>query len=168
VKSKNWLLGAATGAILIGSLIGVGCKSSSTSNANATKTAQSKLTPAKSATAKAATAGATPTASGAASKAAFCRDNAAIDQAATGGFGSPGALLTYFKTNPGVIDDFGRNAPSDIQADAQFLVNAVHAAIDTNNATSVSSADVAAAGARVDSYCGQNANGTQITPIATP
>ncbi len=40
---KNWLLGATTAAILIGSL-GVGCKSSS-SNANATKTAQAKVIP---------------------------------------------------------------------------------------------------------------------------
>jgi hypothetical protein len=59
MKGKSWLLAAATGAILIGSLLGVGCKSSST-NANATKTAQAKET----AAAKATTAAKTPSATG--------------------------------------------------------------------------------------------------------
>ena len=59
MKAKNAFLGAATGAILIGSLLGVGCKSSST-NADATKTAQANET----AAAKATTAAKTPSATG--------------------------------------------------------------------------------------------------------
>jgi hypothetical protein len=63
MKGKNWVLGAATGLILVGSLLGVGCKKS-TNNASATKTAESKVTPAKSPTANAATAAKTPAATG--------------------------------------------------------------------------------------------------------
>ena len=64
MKSKNWVLGAATGLVLVGSLLGVGCKSS-TKKAAPTSTSQSKVTtPAKSPTTKAATAAKTPAATG--------------------------------------------------------------------------------------------------------
>lgn len=152
---RGWLLGAASGAILIGSLIGAGCKSSSSSNANATKTAQAEATPAG-----------TTTSATSGDKAAFCRDNAAIDQGiiANGTLASAAGLLAYFEANQETIDDFGRTAPSDIRDDAQFLVDAVHAAISANDGTSLAGAEVQDAGARVDDYCGQNADGTEITP----
>ena len=37
MKAKNWLFGVGTGAILIGSLVGVGCGSSSSANSKATE-----------------------------------------------------------------------------------------------------------------------------------
>jgi hypothetical protein len=71
MKGKHWVLGAATGLILVGSLLGVGCKKSNnnasatkTAQSNASKTALSKVTPAKSPTANAATAAKTPAAAG--------------------------------------------------------------------------------------------------------
>ncbi len=45
MKGKNWVTGSASALILVGSLLGVGCKSSST-NTSATQTYQSLLTPA--------------------------------------------------------------------------------------------------------------------------
>lgn len=64
MQGKNWVLGAATGLILIGSLLGVGCKSSTKNDANATNTAQSGVTPAQSPTSKAASILATAAAAG--------------------------------------------------------------------------------------------------------
>ena len=77
-------------------------------------------------------------------------------------------MLAYFKGNQTTLEDFGKTAPPDIQADAQYLVNAVHAAISANDPSVSSSADVQAAGARVDSYCGQNSTGTEFTPTTVP
>ncbi len=40
MRAKNLLFGVGTGAILIGSLVGVGCKDSSTANSSTTQTAE--------------------------------------------------------------------------------------------------------------------------------
>ncbi len=41
---RTWCFSAVTGAFLIGSLLGVGCKSSSSANVSATKTAETMKT----------------------------------------------------------------------------------------------------------------------------
>jgi hypothetical protein len=92
-------------------------------------------------------------------KAAFCSDNATLNtgtQKATDVAG----VIAYFKANVATIDDFGRNAPSDIKADAQKLVTAAHKVIDSGDIKAFTDNAVAAAGKHVDSYCGTGATTT--------
>ncbi|MHB8671120.1 MAG: hypothetical protein ACYDAD_11305 [Acidimicrobiales bacterium] len=62
------------------------------------------------------------------------------------------------------IEDFGSKAPTEIQADAQTLVDAAKAAVSSNSPTPLESPKVSAAGPKVDSYCGQRPTSSSEAP----
>jgi hypothetical protein len=86
-------------------------------------------------------------------KAAFCGDNASLNNGTQKATDIAG-VIAYFKANVATIDDFGKNAPSDIKADAQKLVAAAHKVIDSGDIKAFTDTAVANAGKHVDSYCG--------------
>ena len=100
--------------------------------------------------------------SSSADKATFCNDNAVIDKAgaALGANATPDQVVAVIKSHQSTVDEFLKTAPSDIKADAQILVDAANAAVTTNKPDALGSANVQAAGKRVDTYCGQNADGS--------
>jgi hypothetical protein len=87
-------------------------------------------------------------------KAAFCLDNATLNTKAEKAK-SLSDIVTIFKANKATIDDFGKQAPSEIKADAKALVEAANKVISTGNAQAFGDSAVSAAGKRVDKYCGQ-------------
>jgi hypothetical protein len=95
-------------------------------------------------------------------KTAFCNDNATLDKAFSG-IQNAADFLTALKANQATVDDFDKNTPPDIKADASVLVTAAHTAISANDASGFQAAAVATAGTNVDNYCGQNPDGTPAT-----
>ena len=95
-------------------------------------------------------------------KAAFCADNAKLDKA-TAGITAVADLVTALKANQAVLDDFEKNAPADIQADATALVGAARSTISTGDASAFGAQAVLTAGGNVNNYCGQNNDGTPAT-----
>ena len=93
------------------------------------------------------------TAAAAGDKTAFCADNAKLDKALNGA-SSPQELLPLVKANISTIDQFGKDAPADIKADATILVNASHAAVDKNDGAPFAEAPVMQAGDKINTYCG--------------
>jgi hypothetical protein len=106
------------------------------------------------------TAPTTTTTASVADKIAFCKDNAALDKATVDATTATEALAAL-KTNEATIDDFARVAPAEIKAQADVLAGDAKKAITAND-PSVFSADAqfAKAGPLVDSYCGEQSNGT--------
>jgi hypothetical protein len=97
-----------------------------------------------------------------ATKAAFCADNAKLDMASANAT-SASAFLSVLRKDTGVLDNFAANIPdTGIRPDAQKLVTAARAALATNNADNFASAPLVAAGASVDSYCGEQSDGTPL------
>jgi hypothetical protein len=95
-------------------------------------------------------------------KTAFCRDNATLNtksQAAT----SVAEVITIFKNNVAVIDDFGKQAPANISADAHTIVVAAHKVISSGSITAFGATAIGTAGKRVDTYCGVS-SGSTTTP----
>jgi hypothetical protein len=97
----------------------------------------------------------------------FCADNAKLDKL-TASVTTGTDLIGVFKDNVSVIDDFATNAPADIHADANTLATAAHTAISANDASGFTNPSVAAAGAHVDAYCGQNPDGSPATTTTAP
>jgi hypothetical protein len=95
-------------------------------------------------------------------KDSFCADNAKLDKASKG-ITAAADFIAVMKANQSVIDDFAKNAPADIQADATTLVGAARASISTNDASGFATQAVASAGMHVDAYCGQNSDGSPAT-----
>jgi hypothetical protein len=131
--------------IMIAALIAAGCGSSASKGASGST-------------------GSTTTTAAASSgdKAAFCRDNATLNtksQAAT----SIAQVITIFKSNVAVIDDFAKQAPAAISADAHAIVAAAHKVISTGSITAFGASAIGAAGKRVDTYCGVT-SGSTTTP----
>ena len=71
-------------------------------------------------------------------------------------------MFKALKANQSTVIAFGKAAPSAISAQAHVLVSGTDAAIKANSATVIENAKFAAAGKAVDSYCGQQANGSPI------
>lgn len=95
-------------------------------------------------------------------KTAFCQDNAKLD-AATASATTPDEALAALKANQSTIDDFAKNAPADIKAQADVLVSTSKAAIAANDSSGLANnAKFSAAGTAVDSYCGQQPNGQPV------
>jgi hypothetical protein len=97
-----------------------------------------------------------------ANKASFCAANATLDKA-TASVTTPDQLLAALKANQSAIDEFGKTAPSAIQAQAQVLVQGANAAIKANSVKAFNTQKFATAGQAVDTYCGQGANGSSST-----
>lgn len=105
-------------------------------------------------------------AAGGGDKTTFCSDNAKLDQA-TAGASQPSDLVPLFKANQSHIDDFEAEAPSDIINDASTLANAAKAAIQSGDASAFGTSAIAAAGTKVNAYCGQNADGSPADSTTT-
>jgi hypothetical protein len=95
-------------------------------------------------------------------KAAFCHDNAMLNAKAQK-ITSVATAVSIFQANLSTIDDFGKKAPTDIKADAKKLVDAAHSVVASGNVKAFSDSATAAAGKRVDSYCGKSAPVTTTT-----
>jgi hypothetical protein len=93
------------------------------------------------------------------SKAAFCSDNLKLDKASSNA-SSASDVIKVFKDNQSTIDDFAKNAPSDIKAKAQTLASAADQAIKSGDASSFGTQAVADAGKAVDSFCGVSSSST--------
>jgi hypothetical protein len=106
------------------------------------------------------------TSSSVASKASFCAANATLDKA-TGSVKTPDELLAALKANRSAIDAFQKSAPSAISAEAQVLVNGANAAIKANSVAAFNTQKFATAGQAVDTYCGQQANGSSSQGAST-
>ncbi|HET9104915.1 MAG TPA: hypothetical protein VFN55_16305 [Solirubrobacteraceae bacterium] len=98
----------------------------------------------------------------AASKATFCRDNATIDKATASATTAPD-LLKGLKATQSAITEFGHAAPAAISAQAKLLVDGANAAIKANDASGFATAKFVAAGKAVNSYCGQQADGSPVS-----
>ncbi len=104
----------------------------------------------------------TTTASASATKAAFCGFNTTLDKASST-VTSAADLLTVLKANTAALNGFANNIPSgSIQAQAQALVAAARAAVAANNVNSLNDPSFAADGAAVDTFCGEQGNGTAL------
>src|SRR3954453_18476488 len=91
-------------------------------------------------------------------KAEFCKTNAELG-AATTNLSSADDFLNALKSNQSKFDAYVKNAPSEVKADAQKLVDAAKKAISSNNASSFESdSSLASAAAHVDSFCGQSSS----------
>jgi hypothetical protein len=93
------------------------------------------------------------------SKADFCAANATLDKA-TASVKTPAQLLEALKSHQSAIDEFAQSAPSAINAQAQVLVKGANAAIKANSVTAFNTQTFATAGQAVDTYCGEQANGS--------
>lgn len=97
-----------------------------------------------------------------ASKATFCSDNAKLDRASTNAT-SATAFVSVLRKDKAVLDSFAANIPDDsIRPAAEKLVSAARSALAANNADSFESAAVVADGARVDTYCGEQSDGSPL------
>jgi hypothetical protein len=103
--------------------------------------------------------GATTTVTTAGDKTAFCADNAILDKAGAAA-NTPAELLTLFKGNVNTLNDFDLKAPAQIKADADALTKAATAAIAAGDASNFAAPALQTAGSNVDSFCGQNSDGT--------
>jgi hypothetical protein len=92
-------------------------------------------------------------------KAAFCADNDAISKALSG-IRSEAEIVPALKANISSIDQFGKDAPASVKADAKVMVDASHTAIDKNDASSLSAAPFTAASTKVDTFCGVSSSTT--------
>ena len=113
-----------------------------------------------------ATASSDTTAAATGDKVAFCADNATLDKASAGA-STPAELVPLLKTNQSTISDFGDKAPADIRSDAMILVTAANNAITSGDATGFTTTAVQTAGQSVDTYCGQNSDGSPVSGSST-
>ena len=100
-------------------------------------------------------------------KAAFCSDNSTLDKA-FGAAKQPSDVLPILKANKSLIDDFRMKAPADIINDAGTMAKGATDAINANDPTAITTPEFAAAGKAVDTYCGQNPDGSPIAGGASP
>ena len=96
------------------------------------------------------------------SKAAFCSDNSRLDEV-TSQVTSAAGFVSALKANRAAIDDFAKNIPDgNIRAEAQKLVDAARAVMASNNANRFSGPALAAAAAKVDTFCRVESTGTPL------
>ncbi|MHB8465683.1 MAG: hypothetical protein ACYDH6_10555 [Acidimicrobiales bacterium] len=107
-----------------------------------------------------------PANAGAGKGTAFCNDQAQLDQVVQGANDGP-SLLVALKANVAKINDFEKNTPSAVKADAQVLVAAARAAIATNSADGLQSTGINSAALHVDTYCGISSGGPGASPSTT-
>jgi hypothetical protein len=101
--------------------------------------------------------------------AAFCAGIAEI-KASTQGDNSASDFLAKMQQNVSKVDALGKAAPSNLKDDMQKLVDAIHKALQTGDATAFGSdAQLEAASKRIDAACGLN-TGSAAPPAtgATP
>jgi hypothetical protein len=97
-----------------------------------------------------------------ANKASFCAANATLDKA-TASVTTPDQLLKALEAHQSAIAEFGKTAPSAINAQAQVLVQGATAAIKAGSVKAFNTQKFANAGQAVDTYCGEGANGSSST-----
>jgi hypothetical protein len=91
-------------------------------------------------------------------KTAFCKFNADVN-AKLANVTSADEALQVFKDLESGFDDYLKNAPSEVKADAQVQVDAARKAIKDNDASSIpNDSKVQAAGEHVDTFCGQKSS----------
>jgi hypothetical protein len=91
-------------------------------------------------------------------KTAFCKTNTEINDALKTVTDSA-SFLTAIKTQQGKFDQYLKDAPKAVKADAQILVDDSKKAISSNDAAPfVSDPKIAEAGKNVDTFCGQSAS----------
>ena len=91
-------------------------------------------------------------------KTAFCKTNADIS-AKLSRAASEAQAIDAFKSVEGQLDTYVKNAPSEVKADAQTLVDAARKVIKDNNATQFQTDQkLSAAGEHVDTFCGQKSS----------
>lgn len=101
----------------------------------------------------------------AANKTRFCQDTATLIKAAAP-VGAPDTpekdaqILKIFKDLQATINDIGKTAPSDIETDAQLLVETITAAVKADSMDNFGPAG--GTGQRMAAYCGLNGDGTPI------
>jgi hypothetical protein len=93
------------------------------------------------------------TAGGAGAGTAFCQFEEDINTA-VGGVDSPADVVDVFKQFQPRMAQWIADAPADMKANAQTLVDAATKAVASGDPTSFGTADVDAAGTAIDSYCG--------------
>ena len=103
-------------------------------------------------------------AKGAANKATFCADNAAIDRA-TAPAQTLGDLIPIFEANQSTLNEFQGTAPPKVVKQAGTLVHAARVAVTTGNAKAFGTRSIQKAEQQVALFCGQNADGS---PIGSP
>src|SRR6202022_481647 len=106
--------------------------------------------------------GATTTVIAAGNKAAFCADTATLNKS-SGAASTPAELLALFKASGSTLNDFQLQAPPQIKADASALTKAVTVAIAAGDASNFADPALQTAGKNVDTFCGQNSDGTRVT-----
>ncbi len=72
-------------------------------------------------------------------------------------------LVPIFQANQATISDFDSKAPPEIKVDADALTTAAQGAITSKDASAFTTPALQASGTRVDTYCGQNADGSPAT-----
>jgi hypothetical protein len=105
-------------------------------------------------------------AAGAGDKTTFCADNATLDKA-TASVQTQADLIAALKANQAAINNFQATAPPDIVASAGPLAIAANNAIATGDASAFNTPAIQDDGNKVNAYCGQNPDGTPITPGST-
>lgn len=96
---------------------------------------------------------------GVANKAKFCHDNAILDRA-TSAAKTVADLVPIFIDNEMTLLDFQATAPSKIVVSAGTLVHAAKDAINSGNASAFTTRALTNADQAVDTFCGQNADGS--------
>src|SRR3954468_5963418 len=93
-------------------------------------------------------------------KTAFCKTNADLD-AATSSITNPSDLQKVFKDNSSKLDDALKQAPPEVKADTQKLVDAAKKVAETGDITPFQSdQSLQAAGQHLDSFCGVSSDGS--------
>jgi hypothetical protein len=95
----------------------------------------------------------------AASKVAFCQDNATLDKA-TASATTSDELVKDLKANQATIVHFGKVAPSSVAAQAQVLVVGATAAIKSGQGDAFATAKFINVSKAINSYCAQKADGS--------
>jgi len=96
---------------------------------------------------------------GAANKAKFCADTAAIDKA-TSVATTPSDLIPIFESNVKTLNDFQGTAPSAIVATAGTLVQAVRTAVNSGDADAFTTPAIMNDIVKVSTFCGLNIDGS--------
>jgi hypothetical protein len=95
-------------------------------------------------------------------KAVFCQDNAMLSKESASATSSAD-FVSILRTDTAAVNGFAHNIPSaGIRSDAEKLVAATRSSLASNNASAFNAPDVVAAGAHVDTYCGQQSDGSPL------
>lgn len=100
-------------------------------------------------------------------KTAFCKTNGDIN-AKLSTATSDAAAVDVFKSFEGQFDSYVKNAPSEVKADAQKLVDTARKAINDKSASQFQSdQDLQKAGDHVDTFCGQKSSSSSASSTSS-